>query len=99
MKQKFDRFDKKPQVIEVDRKLVPGIEWNSIQEAQEQTGIPDLEAKLADGQYIVWPEEKSYVMTVDTFRALCSWAENDDIEVAYTNPAENNLIFNRTANF
>ena len=42
MKQKFDRFDKKPQVIEVDRKLVPGIEWNSIQEAQKQTGIPDL---------------------------------------------------------
>lgn len=83
MKQKFDRFDKKPQVIEVDRKLVPGIEWDSIQEAQKQTGIPDLEAKIADGQYIVWPEEKSYIMTVDTFRALCSWLENDDIEVDY----------------
>lgn len=76
-------FNRSKQVIEVDRKLVPGIEWGSIQEAQEQTGILDLEAKIADGQYIVWPEEKSYIMTVDTFRALCSWVENDDVEVAH----------------
>ena len=72
-------------MVEVDRKLVLGIEWDSIQEAQEQTGIPDLEAKLADGQYIVWPEEKSYIMTVDTYRALCSRLENDDVEVSHGN--------------
>lgn len=76
----MEELKRKTQVVEVDRKLVLGIEWDSIQEAQEQTGIPDLEIKIADGQYIVWPEEKSYVMTVDTFRALCSWAENDDIK-------------------
>ena len=81
----MEELRRKTQVVEVDRKLVLGIEWDSIQEAQEQTGIPDLEAKIADGQYIVWPEEKSYIMTVDTFRALCSWAENDDVEVAYGN--------------
>ena len=81
----MEEIRQKTQVVEVDRKLVLGIEWDSIQEAQEQTGIPDLEAKIADGQYIVWPEEKSYVMTVDTFRALCSWTENDDVGVAYGN--------------
>ena len=81
----MEELRRKTQVIEVDRKLVPGIEWDSIQEAQEQTGIPDLEAKIADGQYIVWPEENSYIMTVDRFRALCSWTENDDVGVAYGN--------------
>ena len=81
----MEELKRNTQVVEADRKLVLGIEWDSIQEAQEQTGIPDLETKIADGQYIVWPEEKSYIMTVDTFRALCSWAENDDVEVAYGN--------------
>ena len=81
----MEELKRNTQVVEADRKLVLGIEWDSIQEAQEQTGIPNLEAKLADGQYIVWPEEKSYIMTVDTFRALCSWAENDDVQVAYGN--------------
>ena len=81
----MEEIRRKTQVVEVDSKLVLGIEWDSIQEAQEQTGIPDLEAQISDGQYIVWPEEKSYIMTVDTFRALCSWAENDDVEVAYGN--------------
>ena len=81
----MEELRRKTQVVEVDRKLVLGIEWDSIQEAQEQTGIPDLETKIADGQYIVWPEEKSYIMTVDTFRALCSRGENDDVEVAYGN--------------
>ena len=81
----MEEIRQKTQVVEVDRKLVLGIEWDSIQEAQEQTGIPDLEAKIADGQYIVWPEEKSYIMTVDTFRALCCWTENDDVGVAFGN--------------
>lgn len=81
----MEEIRRKTQVVEVDRKLVLGIEWDSIQEAQEQTGIPDLEAKLADGQYIVWPEEKSYIMTVDTYRALCSRLENDDVEVSHGN--------------
>lgn len=81
----MEELRRKTQVVEVDRKLVLGIEWDSIQKAQEQTGIPDLEAKLADGQYIVWPEEKSYIMTVDTYRALCSRLENDDVEVSHGN--------------
>ena len=81
----MEEIRRKSQVVEVDRKLVLGIEWDSIQEAQEQTGIPDLEAKIADGQYIVWPEEKSYIMTVDTFRALCSRLENGDVEATYGN--------------
>ena len=81
----MEELKRKTQVIEVDRKLVPGIEWDSIQEAQEQTGIPDLEAKIADGQYIVWPEEKSYIMTVDTFRTLCSRLENGYVEETYGN--------------
>ena len=81
----MEEIRQKTQVVEVDRKLVLGIEWDSIQEAQEQTGIPDLEAKIADGQYIVWPEEKSYIMTVDTYRALCSRLENDDVEVSHGN--------------
>ena len=81
----MEEIRRKSQVVEVDRKLVLGIEWDSIQEAQEQTGIPDLEAKIADGQYIVWPEEKSYVMTVDTFRTLCSRLENGDVEATYGN--------------
>lgn len=81
----MEELKRNTQVVEADRKLVLGIEWDSIQEAQEQTGIPDLEAKIADGQYIVWPEEKSYIMTVDTFRALCSRLENDDVEVSHGN--------------
>ena len=81
----MEELRRKTQVVEVDRKLVLGIEWDSIQEAQEQTGIPDLEAQISDGQYIVWPEEKSYIMTVGTYRALCSRLENDVVEVSHGN--------------
>lgn len=68
----------KSQVIEVDRKLVPGIEWDSIEDAQKQTSIPDLEQKIADGQYVVWPEQRSYIMTVDTYKALCVGLETEE---------------------
>lgn len=68
----------KNQVIEVDRKLVPGIEWDSIQEAQEQTGVPDLEQKISNGLYVVWPAERSYIMTVDTYKAFCAELEAEE---------------------
>lgn len=71
----------KTQVIEVDRKLVPGIEWDSVQEAQRQTGILDLEQKITDGQYTVWPEQRCYIMTMPTFRALCGEFTTNDAEV------------------
>ena len=71
----------KTQVIEVDRKLVPGIEWDSVQEAQRQTGILDLEQKIADGQYTVWPEQRCYIMTMSTFRALYGEFTTNDAEV------------------
>lgn len=71
----------KTQVIEVDRKLVPGVYWNTIEEAQKQTGISDLELKIADGQYAVWPEQRSYIMTMDTFGALCCKFAIGDAEV------------------
>lgn len=78
---KVEKIVTNQQVIEVDRKLVPGTEWNSIEEAQRQTGIPDLKQKIADGQYAVWPAERSYIMTLSTFRALCSKFKTNDAEV------------------
>lgn len=75
---KEEMFMVSQQVIEVDRKLIPGIEWSSVQEAQKQTGIPDLEQKIADGQYVVWPAERSYIMTVDTYKAFCAELEAEE---------------------
>ena len=73
-----DKMIRKTQVIEIDRKLVPGTEWNSIEEAQRQTGIPDLEQKIADGQYAVWTEQRSYIMSIDTYMAFCAELETEE---------------------
>lgn len=73
-----DKMIRKTQVIEVDRKLVPGIEWDSVQEAQEQTGIPDLAQKIANGQYTVWPEQRCYIMAMDTHMAFCAELETEE---------------------
>ena len=42
----MEEIRQKTQVVEVDRKLVLGIEWDSIQEAQEQSQFRRSKKKL-----------------------------------------------------
>ena len=66
-------------MIVTDRKLLPLLTWDNIEAAQADTGIRYLGLKTRNGDYVVVPGTRDYIMRLDTYRSFCKEMEQEDM--------------------